>query len=376
MDPHRVIISIDLDYFYAQCEEVRRPELKTRPLVVCVFSGRNETSGAVSTANYVARKLGVKSGIPIITAKKILAKDKDAEFLPADHEYYEKVSNRVMQLIRSKSPAFEQVSIDEAFIDVSKDANDNFEYGASIAKKIKEEILEKEKLTCSVGIGPNKLIAKMAADSAKPNGLMMVKPEEVKEFLGPKQVRKLVGVGPKIEQRLESLGIRTIGELADYDVKLLSNSFGENLGPRLKQLATGTDIDPVREKPAEQLSRIITLKSDAESLSFEQELAPLADDLSNKLKSSGMKCQLISIIAITSELKTKTKARKLDHATNSSSEILSGSLDLFRSYFNTTRGENMKLRRIGIRVSSLGKENLMEGNQSEDQATLTSFLPV
>lgn len=375
LESPRAIISIDLDYFFAQCEEVRRPELKSKPLVVCVFSGRTQTSGAVSTANYVARKLGVKSGIPILSAKNILAQHNEAEFLSIDHDYYEAVSERVMQLIKSHSPIFEQVSIDEAFIDVTDTTKTDFEVGRSIGLKIKEEIFDAEKLTCSVGIGPNKLIAKMAADLKKPDGLVVIKPEDIAGFLSPMPVGKLIGVGPKSESKFEKMGIKTIGDLSDFDVNLLSDEFGKNLGPNLKRLAQGIDTDPVKPRAIEQLSRIITLKKDAESLWFGDELKPLSMYLSDKLRSLNAKCRVVGIIAITSELKTKNKARRLDHLTDSSDEILHNCLELFQSLFDSSKTETTKIRRIGVRVSGIDLEKSKEKNESEDQSTLTSFLP-
>src|SRR5579864_952021 len=172
----RTIIAVDLDYFYAQCEEVRDPSIRGKPVVICVFSGRTKESGAVSTANYVARGLGVKSGMPIALAKKILQKDPESVFLPMDIEYYGEVSDRIMELIRSHGDKFEQASIDEAYLDVTNLSHSNYQEAGVIGRKIKTEISAKEGLTCSIGIAPNKLMAKMAVDSKKPDGFAMILP--------------------------------------------------------------------------------------------------------------------------------------------------------------------------------------------------------
>jgi DNA polymerase IV (DinB-like DNA polymerase) len=181
---NRVIIHADFDYFYAQCEERENPTLKDKPVVVCIYSGRSEDSGAVSTANYIARKYGVKAGISIIMAKRKL-KNTDAVFLPANFELYEKVSENIMNILRAYGDAFEQTGIDEAFIDVTQRVNGEFEIAKQLAQKIQKEIFEKEKITVSIGVGPNKLIAKIAAGKQKPHGLTMVKPEEIENFLRP-----------------------------------------------------------------------------------------------------------------------------------------------------------------------------------------------
>ena len=374
MDSQRIVIAVDLDYFFAQCEEVRNPELKKIPVVICVFSGRTEVSGAVSTANYVARKLGVRSGMPIANAKKLLSQNKESVFLPVDQDYYQTVSERLMQTIRSFSAIFEQVSVDEAFIDISAVTGTDFEAAAKLGKTVKEEIYRQENLTCSVGIGPNKLIAKMAADYEKPDGLTIIRPNQVKVFLNPMPVRKLLGIGPKHEQKMEQLGISTIEDLSKFDTGALSDAFGKNLGPHFKNLAQGLDDDPVRQRSVEQLSRIVTLKEDADSFWFEEDLRPLAADISDRLVSLGLKCRSIGIIGITSELKTRNRAKTLTHPINSSELILRNSAELFRDLFSSLATEHVRLRRAGIRVSALSSEELGEEEESEEQSTLTSFL--
>ncbi len=207
----RVVISVDLDYFYAQCEEVRDPSIKTRPVIIGVFSGRTEDSGAVSTANYIARELGIRSGMPIILAKRILGDNSSAVFLPMDLEYYKVVSERIMEIIRSNGRRFEQTSIDEAYLDVTSETGADYLEAERIGRSIKSEILSSEKMTCSIGIGQNKLVAKMAVDSKKPDGFTVIRYDQVKSFLDPLPVGKLFGIGPKTEEKLRAIGILKVG---------------------------------------------------------------------------------------------------------------------------------------------------------------------
>ncbi len=364
----RIILAVDLDYFYAQAEEVRNPELKGKPLVVCVYSGRTETSGAVSTANYLARSLGVKSGIPIASAQKILANRPDAVFIPMDSDYYDSVSVRIMSMINSYSEAFEQVSIDEAFIDITERTKGKYAQATKEGMSLKKEIYVQERLTSSVGIGPNKLVAKMAVDFEKPNGLTVVEPSKVQEFLFPMQVRKLFGVGPKMEKGLKELGINSIGDLAHASESVLANQFGKNLGPELKRLAQGIDASPVKERKIEQLSRIITLKHDAETFDFKSELEPLCVDISKRLKSNALKCKAVGIIVITTQLKTRSRNKTLWDATDDSKVLLEKSSEEFQEFFDS---EKEKARRIGIRVSSLDVG--ARKKESEEFTTLTDF---
>ena len=179
----RVVFHIDFDYFFAQCEEIRKPELKSKSVCVCVFSDRGGDSGAIATANYNARKFGVKSGIPIIFAKKRLEDQKDAVFLPVDFDYYRSISERGMEIMEKNGDVFEYVGKDEAFLDVTKKVNGDWVNAQNLAIEIKNEIKDKLNLTCSIGISPNKLISKIASDFQKPDGLTLVLPEKVDEFL-------------------------------------------------------------------------------------------------------------------------------------------------------------------------------------------------
>ena len=165
---NHVVLHVDLDYFFAQVEEREHPEYKGRPVVVCVYSGRTPDSGAVSTANYIAREFKVKPGMPITFAKRYL-KDQDAIFVPVNHSLYRVVSGDVMKIPRSFATEFEQVSIDEAYLDVTERVQGDLKSAEALARQLKEEVFRKRGLTCSVVVGSNKLVAKIAANERKPN---------------------------------------------------------------------------------------------------------------------------------------------------------------------------------------------------------------
>ncbi len=313
----RVIILVDLDYFFAQCEERRNSTLKDKPVVVCVYSGRGEDSGAVSTANYIARKHGVKSGIPISLAKKKLRK-KDAVFLPVDHEFYEEVSEGIMRILRSHADRFEQVGIDEAYLDVSQKANRSFEEAKKIAQKIKEEVKAQQKLTCSVGIGPNKLVAKIAADIQKPNGLTIVKSEQVESFLAPLPVSRLVGIGKKTKKKMQTLGIITIGDLAKYDVHRLTEVFGKKLGTYFHNASIGLDDEPVQERDkVESISRISTLKEDTRDLKvILEKTSQLCDAVHSKLVQRGLSFRSVGIVVVLADMSVRSRSKTFESPTN------------------------------------------------------------
>ncbi|MBI2971854.1 MAG: DNA polymerase IV [Candidatus Aenigmarchaeota archaeon] len=356
----RIIMHVDFDSFYASLEEQRKPELAGKPVVVCMFSGRSRDSGAVATANYRARQQGIEAGMPIAAAKKLAP---DAAFLPADLDYYRAASDRIMQSLEADADSFEQRSIDEAYLDVSQRCSD-FDAAYMLATSIRSRVRESEGITCSVGIAPNKLIAKMASRFKKPDGLTVVKPEEVVAFIEPMPVGKTHGIGPKTEQVLHELGIQTIGELASCDMHRLEAVFGDNKARFLHDASRGIDASPVRQEERQQVSRIVTLREDTNSLDV---LYPQIDMLAGLVHSKlrGQRFRTVSILVITPQQSLVTRNRTLAAYESDAHAISVNARKLLEEF--VAANPATALRRLGVRVA-----NLEEAAES-GQKTLASY---
>jgi DNA polymerase IV (DinB-like DNA polymerase) len=348
----RIVMHVDFDYFFAQVEERENPAIRDKPVVVCVYSGRSEDSGAVSTANYIARKYGVKSGIPISLAKKKL-RDVESAFLPVNHTLYDAVSEKIMNIVHSYADRFEQIGVDEAFLEVTEEIDGSFERARELAEKIKKEIFDKEKITCSIGIGPNKLIAKIAAGRQKPNGLTVVRTEEIERFLSPLPVRKLVGVGTKTEKVLHKLGIKTIGELAKQNLDKLTSVFGMTFGAYLHAVALGRDKSPVQQRGrAESISRITTLKENTRDIAeMLKQIQKLAEDVHSKSMQQGLSFKSVSVVAVMEDLKMRSRSKTFQNPTKNLDIIKNTARALLQQLLrDETEGS---VRRVGIKIFNL-----------------------
>jgi DNA polymerase IV (DinB-like DNA polymerase) len=340
----RQILHIDLDYFYAQLEMKRNPKLRKKPVVVCMFSGRSEDSGAVATASYEARELGIHAGMPIIQAKRL---GKEAIFLPADREHYSRVSERIMDILQEYDEDLEQVSIDEAYLDISNRNPGN------LAKEIKDKIKQQEGLTCSIGIGPNKLIAKMASGTNKPDGLTIVKENEIRGFLKDLPVKKLFSVGPKTEKELNDLGVKTIGDLAKFPKEKLVQMFGGKRGRDLHNYANGIDERPVEPREKQQLSRLASLKEDTDDVDKVKDLLrSLSKSLYERTKKEGVTFKTITFHAIDNRLQMYSRSRTIDESKDLKAIEKTGE-KLAEEFLK--ENPDIILRRIGIRVSNLSR---------------------
>jgi len=355
---------VDFDYFFAQCEEKRNPSLKDQPIVVCVYSGRTEDSGAVSTANYVARKYGVKSGMSIFLAKRKLA-EVNAVFLPVDRSFYEETSNNIMSILRHYADSFEQVGIDEAYLDVTEKANGSFKEAQRLAQRIMDEVKSREKITVSIGVGPNKLVAKIAADFKKPNGLTVVEPQQTESFLAPLPIDRLFGVGKKTSEKMETLGIKTIGDLSRFDVQKLIANFGKTLGTYFHYAALGLDDSPVSEKGmAQSVSRISTLREDTRDVAvIMNKIETLCEDIYINLSQMGIEFKTVSAVAVLKDMSVHSRSRTFENPVPNLELLTNTVKELFHRLIGET---NLEIRRAGVKVSGFSEKH-------EKQRRLTDF---
>lgn len=349
---------LDVDYFYAQVEELLNPSLRSKPVVVCVFSGRTELSGVVSTSNYIARQYGVKSGMPIRKAKKLL-EGKDAKFIPLDMEKYSNMSEKVMNTIRQEIGLVEVVSIDEAYFDLTEASRGEFSKSKEIALKLKEKIQSTTGLTTTIGIGPTKTVAKMASDMAKPNGLLVIDDLNAKEFIGKLPVEKLPGVGPKTKKILNDLGISSISQLASTDPTLLYRKIGKKVSIKLFRMANMIDDEPIKPSlPSDQIGRIITLKSDTnDEKQIMQEIENLIKNIQEKLKVKDYLFKSLAIIAITDDMKVHTRTKTYPFYIN---DITSVKNDIERLFAEFCKSSDRLIRRAGLKLFDLSKTRAQE----------------
>ena len=360
----RVVFHIDFDYFYAQCEEIRSPELKPKPVCVCVYSDRGGDSGAIATANYTARKYGAKSGMPIFFAKKRLEERKDAVFLPVDFDYYNEISEKAMEVMKSYADIFEYVGKDEAYLDVTKRTEGDFNKASHLAQQIKNAIRDKTKLGCSIGISPNKLISKIASDFQKPDGLTIVSPDRVEQFLEPLEIRAIPGIGNKTEKRFSEMNLKTIQDLKKLDVFTLNKEFGRKSGTYIYNAVRGIDTDPVKEREARiQYSKITTLKKDSKDYQFLSEnIIELCKEVHEVVVKNNQMFKSIGIHFVQSDLSNKSKSRMLRSPTSSLDELQKNAIQLLKESLET---QTITIRRLGVKVAEL--------SEGQGQRDITSY---
>ena len=356
MANNRIIFHVDMDSFFASAEMRENPDLAGKPVIVGADPKGGKGRGVVSTSSYEARKYGVHSGMPISRAYKLCP---NAVFLPVNFPLYTRASENVMRILRGYAEKFQQVGIDEAYLDVSSIGS----YGDAkeLALKIKKEIFEKEKLTCSIGIGPSKIVAKIASDYKKPDGLTVIEPSHVKGFLSPLPVRKIPGIGKKTEALLKTIGIEKIGQLADYDIQKLLSRFGK-WSVYLHDLANGMDDSEVREEECcKSISRETTFEEDTDdSQILNKTMDAITEDLQKGLLEEGFLFKTLSIKVRSRNFITHTRAHTMEHFTDDINLIKDISKSLLKEFL-----DGKKIRLIGIRLSNLEKVKTKQKSMQE-----------
>lgn len=355
----RIIAHIDMDAFFAAVEERSKPWLKGLPVVVGANPEEGKGRGVVATANYMARAYGIHSGQPISRAWRLSeAARKEGKppvvFLQPSFGEYEATSERIMKILRKYSGRLEQASVDEAYIDLSH--VDSFEEAERLTRKIKEEIREKESLTATVGIGPNKMIAKIASDISKPDGLKVVLPHKVVEFLDPLPVRKIPGIGPKAEETLKKMGIERVGDLRRHSKEKLEEAFGK-WGAEFYEKAWGRDESPVEEEwvvksiGEQETFRVDTLNSD---FLFER-LGMLCHSVFTRFVESGFKGFRTVVLTVRfSDFETKSRSHTLPEPQSTEEQLKVRATRLLMPFLDRRENpRNKPIRLLGVRVERL-----------------------
>lgn len=338
------IIHVDMDAFYASIEQRDHPELRGKPVIVGGSSGNR---GVVSAASYEARVFGVRSAMPSVTARRLCPQ---AIFLPVRMRHYAQISKQIREIFFSFTPLVEPLSLDEAFLDV-RGCEGLFGPPPAIGRQIKERIWQETRLVASVGIAPNKFLAKLASDHGKPNGFVVLHDNEIHAFLDPLPVGRLWGVGAKGEERLHRLGLRTVGQLAGLSEEILAAQFGD-VGRHLWQLAHGMDgRDVVPDREAKSISTETTFAVDVGDRELLRIwLLDLVDHLGTRLRRADVRARTLEMKLRSSDFHTVNRRQALPEPTNHTDLLWREAARLFEK---SLKPELLPLRLLGVGASKL-----------------------
>jgi DNA polymerase IV (DinB-like DNA polymerase) len=363
----RIVAHLDMDAFYAAVEERRDPALRGRPIVVGADPKAGAGRGVVTTASYAARKYGIRSAMPIARAWRLAEAarrrgDPEAVFLRGDRALYREVSDRIMALAARGADAFEEASIDEAYLDLS--SLGDFERAAAHARGLKALVLESLGLTCSVGIGPNKLVAKIASDFQKPDGLVVVPPMAVQAFLDPLPIRRIPGIGPKSEASLHERGIRTIAELRAVSQGALAEWFGK-AGIGMHERAHGLSDSPVsNEWERKSVGEQETFERDTIEASYVLARArALAAGVFERLRVDGFRgCRTVTVTVRFENFVTLNRSRTTEAPIVAPDALETLAHHLLLPFLDERENpKGRKIRLIGVRAEKLLREPAAEG---------------
>lgn len=342
---HGLILLADMDAFFASVEQAQHAHLRGRPVIVC---GDPSRRGVVTAASYEARPFGVHAGMPLQEAKRLCPQ---ADYVEGSPDKYVSMSLQLLDLYTRYTPDVEPFSVDEAFLGLGV-RETSLEHGLELARRIQAEVAERFALGASIGIGPNKLVAKMAAGVHKPRGLTAFDEAAFRDHFWPLDVQELWGVGPKLATRMRSLGIATVGELARAPVPALTAAYGI-IGPQLREAAWGHDDTPLvpcyEGVDPKSMGHEVTLSEDSEDPEhLEATLLRLSDQVARRLRKDGFVARVVAVRLRDSTFTTRIRQRALPAHTHEANRIFEAARSLFRENW---RGEALRL--VGVNVSSL-----------------------
>lgn len=342
-----MILHIDMDAFYASVEERDRPELIGKPVIV---GGSPQGRGVVAAANYKAREFGVHSAMP---ASKALRLCPEAIFLPPRIHDYAEVSDQIQNIFKDYSPLVEPLSLDEAFLDISG-SEMCFGNAETIAKEIKARIRDELRLCASVGIAPNKFLAKVASDLGKPDGFLVVPSDDIQNFLDPLPVSRLWGVGKVSDRVLAQLGIRSIAQLRRQPPSLLQRLFGK-WGDHLWELAHGRDDRPViPDREAKSISHETTFESDLQNVALLRSyMVMLSEQVARRLRRRNLRARTVEIKIRFADFKTMTRLRTLSQATQTTEDFVKVAVALLQNH--------LPKKHRGVRLLGMGASHFESG---------------
>jgi DNA polymerase-4 len=342
MPPTRSILHIDMDAFFASVEQRDHPELRGKPVLV----GGDGPRGVVAAASYEARKFGCHSAMPSSIAKRLCP---NAIFVKGSHGVYSKVSKQVFEILERFSPAIQPISVDEAFLDVTGSTH-LFGSPTDIAIEIRRLVKAELNLTCSVGIAPNKFLAKLASDINKPDGYTVITHDNIEQILDPLPVGVLIGVGPSAKNKLDRLGVRTVAQLKTLPIETISAQLGE-FGEKLYRLSRGIDDRPVRiDRGAKSISHEHTFETDLDNIEeLHALIARQSQDVAARLRKHNRYAKTISIKVRFGDFETITRSITLSNQTDETASIHAAAKSLFDTWAKSFR----PVRLIGVGLSQL-----------------------
>jgi len=336
------ILHVDMDAFYASVAELDNPQYKGKALVVGAG-----VRGVVLSANYEARKFGIRAAMPVGRAKRMAP---HAIFIAPEHHRYAEISERVMAMFNSFTPLVEPISLDEAFLDVTG-AQKLFGDGREIAAKIRAQVEQAEGITCSVGIAQSKFIAKLASQHCKPNGMLEIKSDRILEFLHPLPVRALWGVGPKTAESLDRLGLHTVADIANTPRSTLVRALGDATGESLYELAWGRDYrNVIPDEPEKSIGNEETFARDIDSPEeILAEFLRMAEKATARLRERGLFAKTVTMKIKFADFTTLSRAKTLPIGIDGTHETY----EIVKKLYLALNNEGARIRLVGVSLSNL-----------------------